>query len=250
MSLNNSGINIQCFHYRRRRRARRLGAASGEESAQTTRYGSFQGKKEGREFFLLRFHWRTTLHVWFMNVNRMRSKVFFVCFHIYKIFPFPLKATGKNLWTLLKQPCTEPISTPCSNKINPPNFSHSHAGQRGLIPSRLLSATDSGHLCAGKSGRENSLRTAQRRCSQVSVPQKDGFGRFFSTECWRRSVQKSAMFLRTDWPLSIWLSICQIDSQIDWTEERAAVCNWQTLARSSSYVFPQWNMMSFVSQST
>lgn len=29
MSLNNSGINIQCFHYRRRRRARRLGRSVG-----------------------------------------------------------------------------------------------------------------------------------------------------------------------------------------------------------------------------
>lgn len=214
------------------------GAASGDDAAQTARYGSFQGKKEGREFFLLRFHWRTTPHVWFMNVNRMRSKVLFVCFHIYEIFPFPLKVTGKKQENATFGRFWRHTWTPWSNKINPPSLSHSHAGRRGLIPSRLLSITDSGRLCGGKTPWEQPKEGAHRfqflRRMNLEDPSLQNVGEGLFKSLWCFKFQRSR----------------QSDRKRTRTEVRAAACDWQTLASSSSYVLPQWNMMSFVSKST
>lgn len=78
MSLNNSSINIQCFHYRQPQPAPSLSCSSSslrgpEESCPNSTLRSVSREDMGI-FFLFQWGGQKRLHVWFIKVNRMTTR--------------------------------------------------------------------------------------------------------------------------------------------------------------------------------
>lgn len=71
MSLSNSSINIQCFHYRQERRARSLrrssGVLRGREKSCTNSTLRIISREKSVNFFHFHWGWQKMLHVWFMS---------------------------------------------------------------------------------------------------------------------------------------------------------------------------------------